>query len=304
MPPARISHKALCELVASKMGKIEYLTKCIAAQFDPARFVCPNCGETQNSVVSRKFLITSLRRCAKCELQFRTPTDDPSRNLDFYEEEYSAGFTTDMPSDDNLANLIANGFDGEKNWAYYNDVLKRLGLASGARIFDFGCSWGYGSFQMRKAGYSVLAFEIAPTRRKYAEDKLFVSTVLDMDEAIDKLPGTFDCFFSSHVLEHMPSPSKAFRFADVLLRSGGFFVSFTPNGSEAGRRSHPDWEKWWGEVHPNFIDDRFLNRAFKDWPRVVASSSVSRIEFPSRAVMHRLDSLSGAELFFAARKEY
>jgi hypothetical protein len=113
------------------------------------------------------------------------PTDDPSRSLDFYEQEYSAVFTTDMPSDDNFANLIANGFGGEKN---YNDILKRLGLGRGVRIFDFGCSWSY-------------------------------------------------C-------------------------------------------------------------------AFKGWPRVVASSLVTRIEFPSCAVMHRQGSLSGAELFFAARKEY
>ena len=145
------------------MRKISYLKKCIAAQFDQARFVCPNCGETQNAVVSRKFLITSLRRCGRCKLQFRAPTDDPSGNLEFYENEYSSGVTTDMPSDDTLAKLIRNNFDGEKSWAYYNDVLMRLGLRSGARIFDFGCSWGYGSYQLSKAGYSILAFEVAPT---------------------------------------------------------------------------------------------------------------------------------------------
>jgi cyclopropane fatty-acyl-phospholipid synthase-like methyltransferase len=89
-----------------------------------------------------------------------------------------------MPSDDALANLLANNFDGEKSWAYYNDVLKHLGLRKGARIFDFGCSWGYGSYQMIKAGYYVLAFEIAPTRRKYAEKKLSVPTVADMEEAV------------------------------------------------------------------------------------------------------------------------
>ena len=37
-----------------------------------------------------------------------------------------------MPSDDTLAKLIRNNFDGEKSWAYYNDVLMRLGLRSGA----------------------------------------------------------------------------------------------------------------------------------------------------------------------------
>src|SRR5262245_39536051 len=124
------------------MGKISYLAKCIAGQFDSARFVCPNCGDAQSEVISRKFLVTSLRRCANCKLQFRAPIDDPLRNFEFYEHKYSSGFTTNVPSDDALAALIRNNFAGEKNWTYYNDVLKRLGLRSGSRIFDFGCSWG------------------------------------------------------------------------------------------------------------------------------------------------------------------
>jgi hypothetical protein len=111
---------------------------------------------------------------------FRTPTDDLTRNPDFYESEYSEGFTTDLPSDEDLARLLQNNFAGsEKCWAYYNRILGRLGLSPGARIFDFGCSWGYGSYQMVAAGYNVVAFEVAPTRRRYAEVKLGVAMVSD-----------------------------------------------------------------------------------------------------------------------------
>lgn len=287
------------------MGKLNYLKKCIRAQFDQDRFLCPNCGGSLSDVISRKYLLTTLRRCSNCEMQFRAPTDDQASNRSFYEHEYCAGFTTDMPSDADLLNLISNDFAGEKNWTYYNGVLDRLGLGRGARIFDFGCSWGYGSFQMKKAGYSVFAFEIAPTRRRYAEDKLFIRTVADMCQAIadPSLVGTFDCFFSSHVLEHVPSPSRVFGFAEVLLKRGGIFLSFTPNGSEAARRNHSKWDRWWGEVHPNLIDDRFLDRAFRHWPRVAGSSSVGEIEFPSKPVMRCFDQLGGPELFFAARKQ-
>jgi SAM-dependent methyltransferase len=286
------------------MGKLAYLRRSIKAQVDPARFACPSCGSLENAVVSRKYLITQLRRCANCQLLFRTPTDDPARNVDYYENEYDQGFTTDMPSQEGLAALVANDFAGEKNYDYYIDVLKRLGLAPGARIFDFGCSWGYGSYQMSKAGFSVLAFEVAPTRRNYAEQKLSVAMVATMEEAIQNpdLAGSFDCFFSAHVLEHIPSPSEAFSFAAILLRSGGLFVSFTPNGSEAASHAVPHWNKLWGEVHPNFIDDRFLDRAFRQWPRVVGSSPVGAIDFPARAEMRHLDALERPELFFAARK--
>jgi 2-polyprenyl-3-methyl-5-hydroxy-6-metoxy-1,4-benzoquinol methylase len=288
------------------MGKLAYLRRSIAGQFVRRRFHCPSCGCSNNTVVSRKYVITQLRRCANCELLFRTPTDDPSRNLDYYEDEYSQGFTTDLPTDESLTELIKNDFAGsEKSWAYYNDVLRRLGLDAGARIFDFGCSWGYGSYQMARAGYSVLAFEIAPTRRRYAEQKLRVITVADMEKGVNdpNLAGTFDCFFCAHVLEHIPSPAAVFRVACALLRPGGVFVSFTPNGSQQARAFFPEWEKWWGEVHPNFIDDSFLDRAFDGSPRVIGSSPVGAIDFPSKDILGRLDDLSGEELFFAARRK-
>jgi SAM-dependent methyltransferase len=286
------------------MGKVAYLRRSMAGQFVRRRFSCPSCSGSNNTVVSRKYVITQLRRCADCDLLFRTPIDDPAGNRDYYEGEYAQSFTTDLPSDESLAELIKNNFDGsEKSWAYYNDVLRRLGLGVGARIFDFGCSWGYGSYQMSRAGYSVIAYEIAPTRKRYAEQKLTVMTVADIEKGVSdpNLAGTFDCFFSSHVLEHVPRPATVFRFARALLRSGGVFVSFTPNGSEQARALFPEWNKWWGEVHPSFIDDHFLDRAFNRSPRVIGSSPVGAIDFPSKPILRRLDDLRGAELFFSAR---
>src|SRR5262249_6858884 len=158
------------------MGKIAYLMRCAQKHFDSSRFICPNCNGARSETISKKYVVTSLRRCLDCELQFRVPTDDPADNERFYEDEYSAGFTTDLPSDDELASLIERGFSGEKNWDYYNEVLKNAGLTHGARIFDFGCSWGYGSYQMKKAGYLVSAFEVSVTRRKYAKEKLLIDT--------------------------------------------------------------------------------------------------------------------------------
>jgi SAM-dependent methyltransferase len=285
------------------MSRFSYLGRCLRAFLNPERFICVNCRSSKGTVVSRKFVITSLQRCENCGLQFRVPTDDPASNLDYYENKYSSGFTTGMPSNEGLAALIANDFEGEKNWSYYIGILKHLGLGKGTRIFDFGCSWGYGSYQMSKAGYSVIAFEIAPTRRKYAEEKLRISAIANMEEAIQdpKLVGTFDCFFCSHVLEHVPSPSRVFEYADALLKGGGIFVSFTPNGSEAAKIASPDWNKWWGEVHPNFIDDYFLDKAFNKVPRVIGSSPVGAINFPNQPVANRLNDLTGPELFFAAR---
>jgi SAM-dependent methyltransferase len=233
-------------------------------------------------------------------LLFRTPTDRPEHNSKFYEHEYSQGFTTELPSAEILAEYVKSNFSGtEKDYDYYIDVLKTAGLPRDARIFDFGCSWGYGSYQLRKAGYRVTSFEVSPTRRTYARKYLDVDTVDDLD-AVER--AKFDCFFSAHVLEHVPCPTEVIDHAHRLLKPNGFFISFTPNGSMNSRSKIESWERLWGEVHPNFIDDHFLDRSFQRSPRVIGSSPIGLFSFPTEPKLERINDLSGFELFFAARK--
>ena len=285
------------------MTKLSYLRRTLAAQFTTARYRCPNCGGRRGSVIDRKFLITQLWRCAVCQMMFRTPTDDPAANIIFYENEYTQGFTTNLPSDEALAKMKRANFVGtEKCYSYYISVLSQLGLKPGAKVFDFGCSWGYGSYQLAQAGFQVMSFEVASNRRRYAHEKLDVSTVDDMDRTATDLAFTFDCFFSAHVLEHVPSPTQTLNYALRLLKRGGLFVSFTPNGSESHRAASHGWRKLWGEVHPNFIDDKFLDSSFKISPRVVGSSPVSNASLPERPELKRLDKVDRGELFFAARR--
>ena len=73
-------------------------------------------------------------------------------------------------------------------------VLTKLGLNRGNTIFDYGCSWGYGSYQLVQAGFEVISFEVAPSRRRFAREKLGVTTVDDMATDLDL---HFDCFFLS-----------------------------------------------------------------------------------------------------------
>jgi 2-polyprenyl-3-methyl-5-hydroxy-6-metoxy-1,4-benzoquinol methylase len=234
---------------------------------------------------------------------FRTPTDNPVNNIEFYEKKYVQGFTTELPSPDNLDELKRTKFVGtEKDYTYYINVLYQLGLKPGARLFDFGCSWGYGSYQLGLAGFDVTAFEVAPSRRRYAREKLKVQTVDGMDQAVTRLAGQFDCFFSAHVLEHVPTPEEVFAYAFRLLAPSGVFVSFTPNGSSACRSALSSWRKLWGEVHPNFIDDTFLNYSFRRSPRCVGSSPIANALLPTNPEMKRLDELTRSELFFAAQK--
>jgi SAM-dependent methyltransferase len=236
-------------------------------------------------------------------MMFRTPTDDPSSNQHFYDNEYSQGFTTDVPSVEALARLKRSNFAGtEKDYSDYIRVLTALGLKPSAKIFDFGCSWGYGSHQLATSGFDVTSFEVASNRSRYARDNLDVRTVDDMDRAAADLCASFDCFFSAHVLEHVPSPAKTFDYAMRLLNRNGLFVSFTPNGSESFRTVSPAWSQLWGEVHPNFIDDVFLDYSFKLSPRCIGSSPATNAALPDRPEAKRLDGIDRPELFFSARK--
>jgi 2-polyprenyl-3-methyl-5-hydroxy-6-metoxy-1,4-benzoquinol methylase len=234
---------------------------------------------------------------------FRTPTDDPAANADYYENVFERGFTTCMPSNEVLAEIKRSGFLGhEKDYSYYVRILTDVGLRPGARIFDYGCSWGYGSYQLSRAGFDVVAYEVSPSRSRYARENLAVQTIDNMEEAGRRLWGQFDCFFSAHVIEHVPAPAKAFGYARQLLADGGLFISFTPNGSDGHRAVSKNWNKLWGEVHPNFIDDKFLDHSFKLSPRSIGSSPVTNAVLPQEPLLLQLNQLEGDELFFVARK--
>src|SRR6185436_8915682 len=105
-------------------------------------------------------------------------------------------------------------------------------------------------------------------------------------------------FFSSHVLEHVPSTSAIFDLGVRLLRSGGLFVAFTPNGSDDFRKVDPDaWHSLWGFVHPqlltpDYFADRFAGSAILTGSTPISDEDLKR--FPHEAPL-RL-SAKGSEL--------
>lgn len=254
-------------------------------------------------MVDRKYFVTALRHCANCKLLFRTPTTTSDENRSFYQKEYSQGFTTDMPSDDRLHSLIEVGFKGtEKDYSSYLAVLHALGCKKRERLLDFGCSWGYGSWQLKNSGYLVKAFEISEDRCNYAKQYLDIDAYSTLAEIV----GPFDVFFSAHALEHVPSVSQAIAYAWQVIRPGGLFVAFTPNGSRAYRASNPTgWHKLWGLVHSNMLDEVYYNKVFENFPRLMASRPYPLEKLnewkPTENKCEMYD-LSGGELLLAVRK--
>jgi len=292
------------EFVADKSSKpkINYFISSLSKSVRNVGFSCPSCGCPKSSIEDRKLLVTSLRRCSRCQLLFRTPTTTANESNKFYQQDYSQEFTTDMPEQQELEALLNSAFKGsEKDYTAYLSVLKALGCRTGNdAVLDFGCSWGYGSWQMMRAGYWVEAFEISTSRCAYARKQLGVNAT----DTLSSLRGPYDIFFSAHVLEHVPSVSEAIAFAWQVLRPGGLFVAFTPNGSLPAKEANPQaWHKLWGLVHPQILDDVFYSRAFLGSPHLLASRpyDLSAIMSWTGESIIKLD-MTGSELLVAVRK--
>ena len=201
--------------------------------------------------------MTSLRECKNCGLRFRLPKEKPGATARFYQDEYRAGFTTDLPDDDELSQLLAHAFQGTpKDFSSYITVLGALGLGAGDTILDFGSSWGYGSWQLRQAGFKVYSHEISLPRAKYAAEKLGCQVINDLSE----IPKEVICFFCAHVIEHLPDPNDIWKAAKATLAPGGILVCFMPNGEPGLERVYGSkrYHRLWGQVHPLLLNRNAL----------------------------------------------
>ena len=285
----------------SKLGYLVRSTRKIM-QNDVVK--CPSCKHNDSVIVDRKYIVTTLRRCERCRLLFRTPITTSEESAAFYQQDYTQGFTTEMPSDEGLRTYIDSGFRGtEKDYSVYIRVLDGLGCTRGQKLLDFGCSWGYGSWQLERQGFSVESFEISIPRVEYARSKLGVRAFSTLSE----LSGPYDIFFAAHVLEHVPSVIEIIEFGLSILRPGGVFVAFTPNGAKQHRLMNPStWHKLWGRVHPNFLDDIYYCNAFSDCALLLSSDpyNIEQLsDWRRKQKMRVIYDLSGGELLVAARKE-
>ena len=131
--------------------------------------VCPACGCTTTRLVRRKYGVTALRECPDCRLRFRTPKDDQEGTEEFYADEIYKAF--DMPSNDELQTILDKRFAGTQvDFSPQIGVLVAAGVKPGARLLDFGSSWGIavGSYGTRVLKYFLtrLAVSALATREK------------------------------------------------------------------------------------------------------------------------------------------
>ena len=251
------------------LQKLRYFAFSLKKNILNKGFACPSCGNLDSKIISRKYLITALHNCNICKLLYRTPTTTKDENEIFYQNEYTQGFTTECPNDEKLSFLLNKNFQGEeKDYSSYIDIIKAGGGVPKHRLFDYGCSWGYGSWQLKRCGFDVESFDISIPMANYAKSKLGLKVHFNLSD----VKGIFDIFFASHVLEHVPSVKETINFGMNIIKPNGLFVAFTPNGSLKCKNKIKNWNKHWGLVHPQFINEDFYANFFSNNDYFIAST--------------------------------
>jgi hypothetical protein len=260
---------------------------------------CPGCGSKQTRLLHRKHVFTALYQCRICCLMYRVPKGSLDDDRRFYTSEYAQEWTTAVPSDEQLQHLRNTSFrDIGKDYSHYIAILRALGVTRGSVVYDYGSSWGYGSYQFLQAGYRVYSYEIADWRLRFAERKLGCR---GLDDPTD-VPEEVDCFFASHVVEHLADPNVLWRTARSVLGQRGVVVLAMPNGEPSratvdSRRYH----QLWGRVHPLLLSsDALCWMAKRHGFSGVCYSSPYGLEVIASGEPGTLD---GDELLFVARPD-
>jgi len=98
------------------------------------------------------------------------------------------------------------------------------------RVLDVGCAEGaFGESLKRLRGIEVWGVEPFHSAAEKAKSKLdwVVEGVFGPELALPE--GTFDCILFNDVLEHLPAPEAALRYARSLLSPEGVVVASIPN---------------------------------------------------------------------------
>jgi SAM-dependent methyltransferase len=216
---------------------------------------CPHCGSARQRLIARKYRVARIVRCGDCGLAFSRPIYRSWVAANFYDELYSAGFSTNLPDDARLQSWLASGFrDTQREADKILATLRRHATSATPRLLEIGCSWGYFLQQARSAGFAVTGVEIGDQRRAFGRRRLDLEIVAGLHE----LPPDrrYDIVYTSHVLEHFTDLRDVFPRIAALLTDGGVLFAEVPNFDprQFGSRCFSVV----GAVHPLGFDSDFF----------------------------------------------
>ena len=206
----------------------------------------PYCGSSMTHLVQRKKIVLQLRSCGACGLLFRYPKDVAEESRRFYQTDYSEPTVTDLPRPSELRGHVETNFARiARDLSGTIAVMKQF--SDKGTLLDYGSSWGYGVHQFRAAGYDAAGYEISRLRAEFGRRHLGVTIFDSIEGLADR---SFDVVFSSHVLEHIPTPRVVFGALRGLVRPGGLIMILVPNaGGVLARKFGTAWGPLISEKH-------------------------------------------------------
>lgn len=231
------------------MARLSFALRMAKDRWKEERGRCPYCKSRFSVRLQRKWLLIEARQCIYCGLIFRWPTDLAEGALDFYENGYEGQQATDIPSRAKLAELLTTNFSSSQydKRDRVGFLERTLGPAAGRSLFDFGSSWGYGTYQYRTAGWRPVGFELDRNRAQFGRERLDLDIRNDLSELEND---TFDLIVADHSLEHVPRPGDTLDALSEMAGNEGVAAIFVPNGScVVARRLGTSWGPFIGEAH-------------------------------------------------------
>jgi SAM-dependent methyltransferase len=244
-------------------------------------------------------------RCRKCLLIYRWPCDSVAENRDYYQKRYVSGVATHLPDAQGIAEMKAKCFKGYPGLDLSRKVQALKAVRASGRVLDFGCSWGYGVYQLLAEGFDATGFEISEPRADYGRRNLGVHILSEQSELLKTGAAKFDIVFTNHVLEHLPAISSSLDlFRDVLV-AGGVLVNVLPNFARLAATTAPDW-RWIGEHTPIAPTVEFFRRilprhGFRDI-RIASGPFDERLIEALRSDRTELIGTEGEELLVVAAR--
>jgi 2-polyprenyl-3-methyl-5-hydroxy-6-metoxy-1,4-benzoquinol methylase len=296
--------RAICTGGGPLPSKPRFLLRVLRHRIQRQPCFCPYCGTgAAVRMLRRKKLVLNIMQCETCKLIFRWPMDTPSDAETYYEKYFALKYPPcRLPTQAELDQLLKKNFSGTP--IDVGSKVKLLeSLRPGARVLDYGCSWGFGTHQLKQRGFDTTGFEISKPRAAYARERIGVK-VLDSFADLAALPdGSFDVIFSNHVLEHLTNVQETFATFSRLLAPGGLGFHCLPNFTGKVAREGM-WIMWIGEEHPLAPTAEFFAQTLPrhGFSEVVFASSPLGPEIRDE-IMRGGTQLDGYELLVVARKQ-
>jgi 2-polyprenyl-3-methyl-5-hydroxy-6-metoxy-1,4-benzoquinol methylase len=213
---------------------------------------CPYCGpDAPVRLLRRKKVVLNIMKCEVCDLIFRWPMDTEEEAETYYQKQFfSVNYPPQRraPYDAELPELKARNFAGSVVDANAKIQVLRA-LRPGGRVLDYGCSWGFATYQLGQHGFDATGFEISRPRAQYAREKIGVKALGSFTELRALPEGSFDIIFSNHVIEHLTKVGETFDLMYRLLAPEGMMFHVLPNFTGKVAREGM-WIMWIGEEHP------------------------------------------------------